>query len=58
MHATGKLPLSATVFAAGLVAVPTSARADTPGCVTRAEFRSVHRGMPKTRVEAIFVGAA
>lgn len=35
------------------VAVP-AAQADTPRCVTRAEFRSVHVGMPKARVHRIF----
>lgn len=31
-----------------------SARADTPGCVTRAEFRSVSKGMRMRRVHRVF----
>ena len=54
MFSTFRLVLSATILAAGLVAVATPAGADTPGCVTRSEFRSVYRGMSKTRVQAIF----
>lgn len=37
----------------GVLAAPTSAQADTPGCVTRAEFRQVHDGMPVARVHRI-----
>jgi hypothetical protein len=30
------------------------AQADTPGCVTKAEFGRVHNGMPKKKVHRIF----
>jgi hypothetical protein len=40
------------VASVGLIA-PT-AYADTPGCVTRAEYRHVHKGMAKARVHRIF----
>ena len=33
---------------------PASAGTDSPGCVTRAEYRAVSRGMTKTRVHGIF----
>ena len=43
------------VFAAGLtVALTTPAMADTPGCVTKTEFKHVSRGMSKDRVQHIF----
>lgn len=35
------------------VAAP-AAQADTPGCVTRGEYRRVHRPMTKKRVHRIF----
>lgn len=31
-----------------------AATADTPGCVTRAEYRRVHDGMPRGKVHDIF----
>lgn len=31
-----------------------TASADTPGCVTKREFRSVHRGATKLRVRRVF----
>ena len=37
-----------------LLCVPTAATADTPGCITRAEFGKVELGMAKTRVHRIF----
>jgi hypothetical protein len=37
-----------------VLAVPVPATADTPGCVTRSEFRQVHNGMSKTSVQRIF----
>jgi hypothetical protein len=47
--------LIAVLLAVGSVfAAPTAAQADTPGCVTRAEFRQVHDGMPMARVHRIF----
>jgi hypothetical protein len=36
------------------IAVATPALADTPGCVSRAEYRQVHRGMTKPHVHRIF----
>lgn len=39
---------------AGLLAAPAGASAATPGCVTRAEFRAVHKGMLTARVHDIF----
>ena len=47
--------IAAVAFASfGAVAIAPSASADTPGCVTRGEYRSVHYGMGKPRVHAIF----
>ena len=43
------------LFAIGSVfAAPAPATADTPGCVARSEFRQVHSGMAKLRVQRIF----
>ncbi len=48
--------VGATVVLAcsALLAVPLTAAADTPGCVTRAEFRKVQDGMAMRRVHRIF----
>ena len=40
------------VAASTLVATP--AEADSPGCVTRAEYRQVHRGDTRDRVTRVF----
>jgi len=37
-----------------IVGIPTSANADTPGCVTRAEYRAVSKGMTISKVASIF----
>ena len=46
------------VASAALVVSPLAfispAQADTPGCVTRAEYRAVTKGMTKARVHKIF----
>lgn len=48
-------PFLITLFAVcSILAAPASAAADTPGCVTRSEFRQVHDGMTKTRVHRGF----
>jgi len=48
-------PLLALVFVIGsILAAPSPATADTPACVVRTEFRQVHKGMTKTRVQRIF----
>ncbi|HYJ70636.1 MAG TPA: hypothetical protein VEX15_23525 [Nocardioidaceae bacterium] len=36
------------------VVATTPASADTPGCVTKNEFRKVHKGMSRERVQRIF----
>jgi hypothetical protein len=44
-----------TVGTAGaLTLAPAPASADTGGCVTKTEFRKVHKGMKKQRVHRIF----
>ena len=43
---------AAALAAPLLVAAPASA--DTPGCVSRAEYRQVHSGMTKAWVRSIF----
>jgi hypothetical protein len=50
------LIVAASALALGTAAqLPASpAMADTPRCVTRAEFRHVHNGMTKHRVHRIF----
>lgn len=45
---TGALAMGVAV-----VSVPAVAQADTPGCVTKREFRKVHNGMSKTRIHRI-----
>lgn len=47
--------IAGSLIAAALVggaALP--AQADTAGCVTRSEFRHVHKGMPERKVTRIF----
>ncbi len=47
--------LATAAFASlGAVAIAPAASADTPGCVTRAEYRSVQYGMSKPRVHNTF----
>ena len=36
------------------LSMPSVVHADTPGCVTRAEYRAVSRGMTMSRVHGIF----
>jgi len=48
------LAAASVVAAAGLAVPATSAQADTPGCVTRTEYRSVSRGWTKARVDRRF----
>ena len=43
-----------SVALSGLVIVPAASAADTPGCVTRNEFYSVHKGMRMSRVHNIW----
>lgn len=50
--ATAAVTLIASTGLVTLTAGP--AAADTPGCVTRAEFRQVHDGMTKGLVHRIF----
>jgi hypothetical protein len=45
---------AAVVLCGGVVAVAAPAQADSAGCVTRAEYRKVHRGMTQRRVRSIF----
>jgi hypothetical protein len=45
---------ASAVTAAGLAIPATSAQADTPGCVTRTEYRSVAKGWTKARVDRRF----
>lgn len=50
-----KLLVTVTLAAATLVGpAVVTAQADTPGCVTRAEYRHVQRGFSKARVHHIF----
>lgn len=46
--------MSAAVAAAPLVVAVSPAAADTPGCVTRAEYKAAHKGMGKKKVHSIF----
>lgn len=46
--------LAGVVSSFGVVATAPSASADTPGCVTVREYRSVYDGMPLRRVDYIF----
>jgi|RhiMetdeSRZDD1v2_1073273.scaffolds.fasta_scaffold15004_14 hypothetical protein len=38
----------------GIVVATSPASADTPGCVTKKEYRKIHKGMTKKRVHRIF----
>ena len=38
----------------GAVVTTSPATADTPGCVTKTEYRKIHKGMTKKRVHRIF----
>jgi hypothetical protein len=49
-----RLAAVAAISSGVLVGAPLAAQADTPGCVTRAEFHRVHRGMTPRRVHRIF----
>jgi hypothetical protein len=40
--------------AGGVIVTAGPASADTPGCVTKSEYRKVHKGMTKKRVHRIF----
>ena len=46
--------VAAALTTATLVVAPPAEAADTPTCVTRAEYRAVSRGMTKARVHQIF----
>lgn len=46
--------VTTTISTGGLVATTTSGAADAPRCVTHKEFKRVHQGMAKSRVERIF----
>ncbi len=46
--------LTGAISSFGAVSLAPSASADTPGCVTRKEFKKVERGMSKNRVARIF----
>lgn len=48
------LAASTTVILGGSAFIAPAAQADTPGCVTRAEYRSVSKGMTKPKVHGIF----
>ena len=43
-----------SVALSSLAIVPAATAADTPGCVTRNEFYSVHKGMRMSRVHSIW----
>jgi hypothetical protein len=48
-------PLIATAASAALLLVPAaSAHADSPGCVTKTEYRHAKKGMTMTKVHGIF----
>ena len=43
-----------TLFGTTLLAAPAAQASGTPGCVTRAEYRHVHKGMTKVKVHQKF----
>jgi len=49
-----KLMLSLLFVICSVLAVPTPAAADTPGCVARSEYQQVHAGMAELQVQRIF----
>jgi len=46
--------VTSAISSFGLVALAPPASADTPGCVTRGEYRHVHRDYTKPRVHRVF----
>jgi hypothetical protein len=50
--AVGTLVVAATLVTSCLTVA--TASADTIGCVTRSEYRNVHKGMSKSRVANVF----
>jgi len=54
MRAITRLVLALAVSLGVIVSAPLAAQADTAGCVTKAEFQRIHKGMTKTRVRRIF----
>jgi hypothetical protein len=53
-RATVLLGTGAALALGSTVVAITPASADTPGCVSKAEFRKVHKGMTRQRVQRIF----
>lgn len=45
---------TAVVLGGGSILSAVPASADTPGCVSRAEYRSVSKGMGKAKIAAVF----
>ncbi len=54
MHTISKLICAVALSVGLLTAVPATAMADTPGCVTRAEHRKVKDGMTLSQVRRIY----
>jgi hypothetical protein len=52
LTASGAAGLALAVGGVAVTAGP--AAADTPGCVTKKEYRHIHKGMTKKRVHRIF----
>jgi hypothetical protein len=51
----GAATVAGSALALGsIVATPNVASADTAGCVTKTEFRKIHKGMKRERVHRIF----
>jgi hypothetical protein len=48
------LVASTAIMLGGTAIIAPAAQADTPGCVTRAEYRSVHKGMTKAKIARVF----
>ena len=54
MRTITRLATIAAISSTVIVGAPLAAQADTPGCVTQAEFQHIHRGMSKTQVRRSF----
>ena len=54
LTASGAAGLALALGSLVIASTPATAAQDSPGCVTKQEFRKVHKGMTKSRVHRIF----
>ena len=54
LTACGAASLALALGSLVVATSPATAAQDTPGCVTKREYRKIHKGMTKKRVDRIF----